>query len=274
MVDYLYIIACRKDYKTFSASCSLVLKNVRALSFAVVVPDEDYDLFKSSSNGFRVIKESFIMSGLSDKINIKNIQLRKWYFQQILKIELIARSPVGKIVLVWDGDTIPFKKISLYRKGLFHFYKSEEHHKLYFDTIFNLLGISKNVNFSFISQHIVCKADWAKLMINCIERNTNKHYINSIVKIANSTSKHAFSEYETLGAFVSKYFFYELKFLDSNKWFRFGNTVFHSPYSSACFSSGFDFISFESWEKNFSMLKRLIIKFIFFTTKFKRIFYL
>lgn len=274
MVDYLYIISCRKDYATFLASRTLILRNLRSLSYAVVVPDEDYDLFKSSSSGFRVIKESLILSGLLKRVNIKDIFLRKWYLQQILKIELISRSPVGKRILVWDGDTIPFKNISLYRKGLFRFYKGEEHHKLYFDTILNLLGIYKSVNFSFISQHIVYKSDWAKLMINCIERNSNKHYVDSIVKVANSTSVHAFSEYETLGTFANRYFFYELEFLDSYKWFRFGNSVFHSPYNKTCSSSGLDFISFESWEKKFSRLKRLKVYFIFFTSKFIRIFYL
>ena len=73
MVDYLYIIASRKDYATFSASRRFILRNLRSLSYAVVVPDQDYDLFKSSSSGFKIIRESFILSGLLDKIKIKDI---------------------------------------------------------------------------------------------------------------------------------------------------------------------------------------------------------
>ena len=274
MVDYIYIILSKKDRDTFIASRKLILRNLKSLSYTIIVPDDEYYLFSNISSGFNLIKESEIIGGLASKFDFKNISLKKWYLQQILKIELILKSPDGANVLVWDGDTIPFKKIRLLSRGLYYYYKSNEYHDIYFQTISKLLGISRSVNFSFISQHFICRPEWARLMINSIEKNTNKHYVDSIFEIAKGSSQHTFSEYETLGTFVNRYFFYEIDFLNANKWFRFGNTVFHSPHNKACFSSGFDFISFESWESNFSMSKRLIIKFIFFTRKFKRIFYL
>ena len=274
MIDYLFIITSKKDYYNFIASRTLILKNLKSLSYSIVIPDNDYDLFSNSSHGFHLVKESAILGELVTKISIKDLSLRKWYLQQILKLELIRQLPDGVNVVIWDGDTIPYKKIKLLNRGYFYYYKSSEFHHQYFRSIFNILGISKSLDFSFISQHFVCKSDWVKLMINCIEKNKKKHYVDCIVEIAKSSSEHTFSEYETLGTFVNKYFFYEIKFIDSDQWLRFGYSIFHNPYNKSIRKSEFDFISFESWEKDFNIFKKLFIKLIFSIRKFRRILYL
>ncbi len=141
---------------------------------------------------------------LKQKIN--NGDRAGWYFQQFLKLE-ISKIIQSDYYLIWDADTIPLKPIDFFDKEdkvLIH--KSEENHNPYFETLEHILGVTKTVNYSFISEHFMVKTAAIRIMLEELSKNANGMYwpyyiLESIQKKDLSLS--GFSEYETYGNFLN-----------------------------------------------------------------------
>jgi hypothetical protein len=158
--------------------------------------------------------------------------------------------------MVWDGDTIPCRNIKMFQEesGKPYLDMKHEYHQEYFETLGIILpGFRKVIERSFISEHMLIRADIMRALIAEIEANTNLPGTRFWEKIINAIAPEkiqssAFSEFETYGTFVA------LRFQDVYKlreWhsFRQGGTFF--SIDTICdrdfkwLSQDFDAISFE-----------------------------
>lgn len=178
-----------------------------------------------------------------------------WYYQQFLKMQY-ALLCEEKYYMVWDGDTIPCKKLNMFHaeSGKPYFDMKHEYHAEYFETMGVLLpGFRKVIERSFISEHMLIRTDIMRNLIADIEKNESisgerfwEKIINAIPpeKIQSS----AFSEFETYGTYVA------LKYQDAYKlreWHSFrqaGSFYSIDTISDRDFnwlSKDFDAVSFE-----------------------------
>ena len=67
-----------------------------------------------------------------------------WYYQQFLKLS-IAEDPISaKRFVIWDGDTVPYKRMQLFEDDLPCFsLHQKEYHLPYFETNRRLIGIDR-----------------------------------------------------------------------------------------------------------------------------------
>ena len=178
-----------------------------------------------------------------------------WYYQQFLKMQY-AFMCKDQYYMVWDGDTIPCKEVVMFQpeSGKPYLDLKHEHHPEYFETMGKILpGFGKVIERSFVSEHMLIRADIMRSLIEDIEKNENipgtkfwEKIINAIPpeKIQDS----AFSEFETYGTYVA------LKYLNVymlREWhsFRQGGTFYSidtiSDRDFKWLSQDFDAISFE-----------------------------
>lgn len=174
---------------------------------------------KKSSLNFPIIfineKLLIDINKVKQLIKIKNkyaVGRSGWYIQQFLKM-IYCRLCHNKFYLIWDSDTIPIKKVSMFSNdGKPIFDVKTEFNKPYFITlkrIFPKLG--KKYKFSFISEHMIINTNLMKNMIKRITFNKNLIGNTWYEKIINCIDikdlpKSGFSEFETYGTFVKEYY--------------------------------------------------------------------
>ncbi len=182
-----------------------------------------------------------------------------WYYQQFLKMQY-AYMCEDEYYMVWDGDTVPCRKINMFspETGQPYIDLKHEHHQEYFDTMGKLIpGMHKVIGRSFISEHMLIRCDIMRALIEMIEKNDQiegkrfwEKIINAIepAKIYDSS----FSEFETYGTFVALRFsdVYRLREWHS---FRLGGS-FYEPGTITdgdfeWLGKDFDAISFEKGQK-------------------------
>ena len=138
--------------------------------------------------------------------NINAVNRSGWYLQQFLKMKY-ATICQDDYYLLWDCDTIPLKKVTMFSdKPIFDI--KEEYHKAYFDTIGKILpGYEKKIPKSFISEHMLIHSKSMNKLIANIEANTEIEGQSFDEKILNAISKDilpfsGFSEFETYGTYM------------------------------------------------------------------------
>ncbi len=182
-----------------------------------------------------------------------------WYYQQFLKMQY-AMVCEDEYYMVWDGDTVPCRKINMFspETGQPYLDLKHEHHPEYFDTMGKILpGFRKVIERSFISEHMLFKTEIMKALIADIEKNDQipgekfwEKIINCIEpeKIYDSS----FSEFETYGTYIALKYpaVYKLREWHS---FRLGSSFF--DMNTICdrdfewLSKDFDAISFEKGQE-------------------------
>lgn len=180
-----------------------------------------------------------------------------WYYQQFLKMSYSSICQ-DEYYMTWDGDTIPCAPFEMFSPETNQPYFDLKHecHEEYFVTLPILLpGMNKVISKSFISEHLLFKADYMKELIGAIEANSSIDgdvYWQKIIKAITPEriTKSAFSEFETYGTFVA------LKHMDAYRlrsWHSFRtagdffdiNTICDRDY--AWLAKDFQAISFEKW---------------------------
>ncbi len=130
-----------------------------------------------------------------------------WYYQQFLKMEF-SDVCEDEYYVSWDMDTVPLRKLSFFDdKGKPFFDMKSEHNPGYFKTIDTLLGLKKNVDGSFISEHMVFKKSYMKELIEAIESSAVKgetYWEKVIVSMDDDYIALGFSEFETYGTYVTE----------------------------------------------------------------------
>ena len=97
-----------------------------------------------------------------------------WYYQQFLKMQYSVSCP-NEYYMVWDGDTIPCREVNMFHEesGKPYFDLKHEHHPEYFETMGTILpGFHKVIGKSFISEHMLIKAEYMRELITAIESNS------------------------------------------------------------------------------------------------------
>ena len=182
-----------------------------------------------------------------------------WYYQQFLKMQYSVVCK-DEYYMVWDGDTVPCRKINMFspETGQPYLDLKHEYHLEYFETMAKILpGFKKVIERSFISEHMLIRCDIMKSLIADIEKNDSipgtrfwEKIINCIepAKIYDSS----FSEFETYGTYVAlrNPNVYKLREWHS---FRLGASFF--DMNTICdrdfewLGKDFDAISFEKGQK-------------------------
>lgn len=163
------------------------------------------------------INEESIVEGMNFKsikqlISARNGNPKRtgWYYQQFIKIAY-AKICKDNYYLCWDSDTVPTKKVSMFKSDKPIFDIKTEYYKPYFDTIHKLFGIDKKIDGSFISEHMLFNVKVVKKMLDDIENNLSLSGNNFYEKIINSVdekelSLSGFSEFETYGTYVTEFY--------------------------------------------------------------------
>lgn len=178
-----------------------------------------------------------------------------WYYQQFLKMEY-ARKCQDEYYLVWDGDTVPTKEFSMFKKGTEtpYFDMKTEHNNRYFETITKMFPeMYKCLGKSFISEHMLINSRMMKKMLGEIEGKeeiAGEKFFEKIINViepANLTET-SFSEFETFGTYVAfrSPDLYRLKDWHS---IRYGSVYFRADELTeedfAWLGRDFDAVSFE-----------------------------
>lgn len=258
-INKLISVCCLKDIEAWEITSRFIVQNILAEEYQVIVPDHEVSEFaKRSPQQFQIIGESRYTEQCRDEL-LKLLPENKksqfnWYLQQFIKLMAVKDNDPEAIVLIWDADTAPIKKlefISADRKLIY--YKSTENHAPYFETILKLTGLAKIVSFSFIAQCFPIKVCWLNEFCTDLEKKFQLPWVNALLSQINFDAPNSFSEYETLGTYISHRHANEIIYTDK-PWWRFGNTLlnhvaFLSPKKARELSAQYDFISFEKWER-------------------------
>lgn len=258
-VDVIICVCCRKDYKTWETASQFIVKNIYAKNYRVYVPDSEVDFFKEISNpSFEVIAESiytaYIAPILKNRLAENKIDQFGWYLQQFIKLYAVSECSADEVALIWDADTVPLKPlIFIDDENRILYYKGKEHHQPYFEFIEKFLGLTKVVNFSFITQCFAIKGAWAKEFFRFIELRHKVGWVQALVEGIDFSEGNGFSEYETLGTFISHFHAEEAQYINC-EWQRFGNSLigdiaFLETKSSKRKLMQYDFVSFEKWDR-------------------------
>lgn len=288
-IKILFSVCSLKDLDVWKISSKLIVKNIKSQKYIVIVPDNEVKFFTNNTDKkFQIKPESLFIGKLREilkkKIPKKNYDRLGWYLQQFIKFSALKKSVKNNlnddIVLIWDADTVPLKKLNFINSNnKITYYLGKENHILYFDFIKKFLGLDKIVKFSFIAQCFPIKVIWIKEFFKYIENRHKKNWLNAFVDSINFNERTGLSEYETLGTFIShkyKEHFTAIK----NSWLRNGNGLIGAPTNLDKFpfllvKKYYDFISFElsdvSFRKFRKLFKRLIPIFLkkFFLKKEK-----
>lgn len=204
-----------------------------------------------------------------------------WYFQQFLKMASSELEEIAEYYLIWDSDTILLKKVDFFsidRRILVN--PKTENHKPYFQLIHKLLDIEKQVDFSFISEHLMVKREYMRILLETLRSKASEgvSWIELILESIDNESlgKSGFSEYETYGNFSSFHFkgSYQCRSLVSS---REGAKIFgQKPDKYAIFffmRKDYEFVTFEfghGISRRKLLVNKIYARYLYFLSYFHR----
>ncbi|MTI18086.1 hypothetical protein E1162_12640 [Rhodobacteraceae bacterium RKSG542] len=254
---HLISVCERGNLDTWKVGSRYILKNVKADTYRVIVPEKQLQLFQENTpTSFSVENENLYTLEFGAKLKKAterdNPQRYGWYLQQLIKLTAAAQFDVDDLVIIWDADTIPLRPINFVsNSGKLSYYRSKEHHKPYFSMIERLLGYPRQTKASFIAQCFPLRVSWLHHFIAEVEAKHEKPWQQAIIDLIDFTEPSGFSEYETLGAFIAHNFNSEITFI-RRKWLRFGQELVNSASdlerpASRLLLGGYDHVTFERW---------------------------
>jgi hypothetical protein len=259
------IITTAKDFLRVSRNYHKLTELIPARQLIFIGSDEVGRLSHELNFGEKVgfINENDILpfdevnNVMKTALGIENVPrgVTGWYYQQFLKMQYSAVCQ-DKYYLVWDGDTIPCRKLSMFNdESMLPFFDLKtEYHEEYFNTLAKLLpGMHKCIQPSFISEHMLMNCDIMQNMIHDIEENEDiageRFYEKIIYSISrDKLDSNSFSEFETYGTYTC------FRYLNSyrlREWhsFRYGGYFFEpdtiTDEDFEWLGRDFDAISFE-----------------------------
>lgn len=240
----------------------------RSRKIFVITPHRNFNYFENSLDpcipvhllnedklikdvNLRIIQEIFIQrTGFSGRAG--------WYFQQFLKMAVCNLSDVADYYLIWDSDTVLLKVIEFFDKdGRVLVNPKTEYHQPYFDLLEKVLGIKRQVDFSFITEHFMINKAYMKELIGNLSREAQRDtsWVEFILNCIDEKNLEGsgFSEYETYGNFIA------LNYSNSFncrpiKSTRYGAKLYGrkpSLYDIFCLmQEGYEFATFENWHSS------------------------
>ncbi len=172
-----------------------------------------------------LVKRQPVIDYITNRVETINKELVSrvrpgWYYQQFLKMSF-SDICEGDYYVSWDMDTVPLRHLSFFdRNDKPAFDLKSEYNPGYFKTIENLLGLKKNINGSFISEHMIFNKEYMKELIGAIESSSvpGNNYMEKVIgSIDDDYIALGFSEFETYGTYVTE------KYPDSYGYRRFSS---------------------------------------------------
>lgn len=228
-VDNIYIITNKSNFS------KTLLKN-----HDCILLDED-----SLLPGLYFLKTKELLEKLNKNISVG------WYFQQFLKYAFGLSEYATKYYLSWDADTLPLREIRFFdQKEKPLFTKKYEYNENYFITIKKLLNIKRQVEFSFIAEHMLFDPAIIKELITKIEESSvfGNCWYEKIINAGNyEINFFTFSEFETYGNYVMVFYPDKYSFRQLNTFRRGGYIQGRNISDEKLIRIGFDTdtISFE-----------------------------
>ena len=173
-----------------------------------------------------LIDENKMIEGLSyatvcDAVVSKNQRpgITGHYFEQFLKMGFSLTSYCKDYYLSWDSDTLPLNNIDFFRDGHPLFAKKKERRERYFEVMRQVLGIDRQIDESFIAEHMMFKASIMREMIDVMVSLTKDgNWWKAIVECTDETKtdENIMSEFEMYGSYCmvnypGMYQFHDLK---------------------------------------------------------------
>lgn len=203
----------------------IAVKTIKSLHFFlgsrkifVITSEEAFNNLKEkveNSVPLHFLDENELIDGF-DLTEIKKIMFDElgtegranWYFQQFLKMAAAQHPEIEGHYLIWDSDTLLLRKIEFFDDaGNIFFNPIKNTSQSYFDLIRNALGIERQVEYSFINEHLMIRKDYMLELIDALEKRAPatmswvRYLIHSMGK--QTFSYLGFSEFETYGNFVA-----------------------------------------------------------------------
>jgi hypothetical protein len=155
----ILIVTKRLDFIRNGQLIEALKRYLDASVIVLVVPSDLHQTVTRLAAGCQnvhVINETEILPpSLSDIANwsVDNFPARAgWYYQQFLKLGF-ARTPIAQErFIIWDADTIPMRKMSVFDGDKLIFTRGYEFHTPYFETNQLLIGVNRTnyENFSAV----------------------------------------------------------------------------------------------------------------------------
>ena len=237
---------------------------VSAREFIVIVPDSQIKQFTEVTPEFcKVIAESNFTRDFNEllalKVNASKSPNRfGWYLQQFIKLSALNYYKGRGNILIWDSDTLPVRKLKFINSSNgFSYYGGNEHHEPYFHLI-KSIGLEKVQKRSFIAQCFPISKTHNLLFFDFLERNQT-NWAETLINLIDFDQRSGFSEYETLGTFISEVQNGKIEW-QRRIWFRRGWFLFSEKYGItgyARYIPFLDFIACESWQ-NKSKFRSLV----------------
>jgi len=209
-----------------------------------------------------VIDEDKLLVGLT-KANVREALARRigdikragWYFQQFLKMAYAMIDFGSEFYIVWDADTVALRPQQLFSSGgKPRMLRKEEHNAAYFSTMSKLLGIDRQVDFSFIAENMIISTSYMRELISEISREGDKvnfwRYIIDSIDIIDLPLS-GFSEFETYGNYVYSKYPDSYEYIELKAKRSAGRLYGRHPsrFDLRALSKKYDLASFETWGK-------------------------
>ena len=236
-MNYVVIMPVKwSDLHLVEMNYKRVRQHVGAKKIVVITNTEHFDMLPNLGPDVEFVDENKLYKGLTfaaarEEMIKAGLDPKQTghCFQQLLKMAYcFVNSEEG--YLVWDADTIPIRHVPFFDEGTkkYIFYMQKEHTVRYFDHMYKLLGIEKQVEKSFITEHMYFLNSIAREIVEKIDGNQNVAGDTWWAKITRAMiTENGMSEYEIYGTYVTKFYpdLYELK--DNNS-LRYGRGVLGS----------------------------------------------
>ena len=250
-------VCCFRDIGVWTVAAPKIISNIEAENYYVVVPSGDVAKFQEISPiEYIVLNEEEVfpyesINSIAEKLPHSYKYRAGWYLQQLIKLAALEylQAEDDQLMLVWDADTVPLKKLTFFKDGRCLYFMSTETHPPYFISLSRLLNLNKLVNFSFIAQCFVIKKKWISEFISELEELHEIKWFEAILDKSDLSHPSGFSEYETLGNWLMVRHKSEIAF-DPSKWERFGSSKcgLKNVEEFRLNHPNISFISFESWD--------------------------
>lgn len=198
-----------KDYILLQLNIESIRINLRnniGNIFIISKSNEELLLF-CKRNDINFIDENKVLGYNKDKIkyNVNGLDRSGWIFQQLLKLAGDQIS-VSDDYLVIDSDTILLNEHNFKQNDKYVLFQSTEWHKPYFKTYRKIFGYKIKSRLSFVSHMMIFNKKILKRMKEEIEIKNNKKWDESIISLINQNELSCFSEYETYGNYLLRYY--------------------------------------------------------------------
>lgn len=131
-----------------------------------------------------------------------------WYFQQFLKLHAGASLGDDEHLLLWDSDTLLLRRMRFFdAEGRVLVTTRDRLHAPYFDTLQRLLGLQRQVPWSFVTEHMMLRRAMVKRLLDAIvaHAGTGRPWTEAVLDAVDPPrlAGIGFSEFETYGNFVA-----------------------------------------------------------------------